>query len=137
MRLVVACLGAALLAGCAHMRDANSADDGARSLAGTHWSIASINGAAPTAARKAIIDFTTDRVSGNAGCNSFGAGYVLVDGVLTAAQMISTRMACPGPGMDQEQAAFKILAEPMTVTWHDDGRLMLSDDAGTMTLKPE
>jgi heat shock protein HslJ len=124
---------ALLIAGCAHV-GATSDRTAARSLVGTRWAITSINGAAPAAQRKAEVSFTADRISGNAGCNGFGGGYALADGVLTATQVISTKMACLGPGMDQENAVFKILSEPMTVAWHDDGSLVLSDDAGTITL---
>jgi heat shock protein HslJ len=124
---------ALLIAGCAHVGTA-SQRPATRSLAGTHWTITRINGAATTAQRKAEVSFTTDRISGNAGCNGFGGGYMLADGVLTVTQVISTKMACLGPGMDQESSVFKVLGEPMTVTRHDDGSLTLSDDAGTIRL---
>jgi heat shock protein HslJ len=124
---------ALLIAGCTHVGTV-SERPATRSLAGTHWTITRINGAAPTAQRKAEVSFTTDRISGNAGCNGFGGGYMLADGVLTVTQVISTKMACLGPGMDQESSVFKILGEPMTVTRHDDGSLTLSDDAGTIRL---
>ena len=137
MRLILTMIGIALLAGCAH----DGAQPGTTStepprLAGTSWTIASINGAAPTAQRKAELRFTDDRISGNAGCNGFGGGYTVAGGTLTATQIISTKMACLGPGMDQENAAFKILGQPMTITRQNDGSLTLSDAAGTMTLTP-
>ena len=136
MRIRISTAGAALLiAGCAHV-GAASDHPGARSLADTQWTIASINGAAPVVQRKTEMRFTADRVSGNAGCNSFGGGYTFVGDVMTATQLISTKMACLGPGMAQEDAVFKILAKPVTVTWQSDGSLTLSDDAGTMTLTP-
>ena len=125
-----------LTTGCAHV-GAASDRPAARSLAGTHWAITGINGAAPATRRKAELSFTADRISGNAGCNGFGGGYTLADGVLTVTQVISTKMACLGPGMDQESAVFKILGEPMTVARQDDGSLTLSDDAGTITLTPQ
>lgn len=136
MRAMKSTVGLALLiAGCAHV-GAASDRPATRSLAGTHWVITGINGAAPTAQRKAAVSFTADRISGNAGCNGFGGGYALAAGVLTVTQMISTKMACLGPGMDQESAVFKILGEPMTVARHGDGSLSLSDNAGTITLTP-
>jgi heat shock protein HslJ len=132
----MATAGAALLiAGCAHV-GAASDQPNARSLAGTQWTIASINGAAPAAQRKTEMRFTADRVSGNAGCNSFGGSYTFADGVMTTTRLVSTKMACLGPGMAQEDAVFKILARPVTVSWQADGSLTLSDDAGTMTLTP-
>jgi heat shock protein HslJ len=104
-------------------------------LAGTHWTIASINGTAPAAQRKAEVTFTADRISGSAGCNSFNGGYAFSGGVMTTTQVISTRMACIGPGMDQERAVFAILEQPMTARWQEDDSLILSNDAGTITLK--
>jgi heat shock protein HslJ len=44
-------------------------------------------------------------------------------------------MACIGPGMDQERAVFAILEQPMTARWQEDDSLILSNDAGTITLK--
>lgn len=138
MRTIIALASAALLIGCAH-DGATMTTGGAAppKLAGTSWTIASINGAAPTAERKAEVRFSEDRISGNAGCNSFGAGYAISGDVMTATQVISTKMACVGAGMDQENAFFKILGQPMTMTWQHDGSMTLSDDAGTATLAPE
>jgi heat shock protein HslJ len=137
MRLIAAGLGAVLVAGCAHMASAGSDANAAPSLADTHWTIASINGQPATAQRKAEMNFTADRVSGNAGCNSFGGGYTIANGVMTTTQIISTKMACLGPGMDQENAVFKILGQPMTITRQNDGSMTLRDAAGTMTLTPQ
>jgi len=136
MRRTLMGLGTVLLAGCASAPLTPPGSDMARSLTDTHWTISSINGTTPAAARKTEINFTADRISGNAGCNSFGGGYRLADNVLTAAQLISTKMACLGPGMEQESAVFKILASPVTIAWQEDGSLTLTDDAGTMTLAP-
>lgn len=138
MRTIIALAGATLLAGCAHEGAGMDAGNAAPpELAGTSWTIATINGQPTAAQRKAEVRFSEDRISGNAGCNSFGGGYHLSGGVMTASQVISTKMACVGPGMDQENAFFAILGQPMTVTWQDDGSVTLSDDAGTATLAPE
>jgi heat shock protein HslJ len=136
MRFIAAGLSALLVAGCAHVASADTAADAAPSLADTHWTIASINGQPATAQRKAEMNFTADRISGNAGCNSFGGGYSVAGDTLTATQLISTKMACAGAGMDQENAVFKILGQPMTVARQADGTLVLSDDAGSLTLQP-
>jgi heat shock protein HslJ len=137
MRTILMIAAAATLAGCAHDGTTAAADAmPPPTLAGTQWTIASINGAAPGAQRKAEIRFSEDRISGNAGCNSFGGGYAIADGVLTATHLISTKMACPGPGMEQERAVFDILGKPATIARQDDGSLTLRDDAGEMTLMP-
>lgn len=137
MRTIVALAAAALLAGCAH--DGTAMNEGSAApakLAGTSWKIASIDAAAPTATRATEVRFSEDRIAGNAGCNSFGGGYSVAGDVMTATQIISTKMACVGGGMEQENAFFKILGQPMTMAWQDDGSLMLSDEAGTATLAP-
>ena len=110
---------------------------GTVALAGTDWAIATINGAPPAAARKAVVTFADGRVSGNAGCNSFGGSYVLEGNRLTVGPLISTKMACMGPGMTQERAVFDILQQPMAVASNEDGSLTLSNEAGTMTLTPD
>ena len=138
MGTILTIAAAATLASCAH--DGTTMTTGATSpptLAGTQWTIASLNGAAPAAQRKAEIRFSEDRISGNAGCNSFGGGYAVADNVMTATRLVSTKMACPEPGMAQESAVFEILAQPVTMTWQSDGSLMLNGDAGTMTLTPD
>jgi heat shock protein HslJ len=106
-------------------------------LAGSDWSIATINGAPATTARATSMHFGKDgRISGNAGCNSFGGSYTLEDDTLTVGQVVSTKMACLGPGMKQESAVFAILAQPMRVSRQDNNTVALSSDAGTIVLKP-
>ncbi|TPG21572.1 META domain-containing protein [Sphingomonas koreensis] len=124
-----------MIGGCATTARSGDAD-APKSFAGTQWAIASINGAVPSAERNTAISFDNERISGNAGCNSFGGGYAVSGGTMTVTQVISTKMACVGPGMDQENAFFKILAAPMTMAWGKDGALTLSDGAGSVTLAP-
>lgn len=106
------------------------------SLAGTSWTITSVDGRRTTAQRKAEVRFTDDRIEGNAGCNSFGGSYTLKGDRLTVGRVISTKMACIGPGMKQERAVFAILAQPMTVSWRNDGAVTLNSEAGSMALTP-
>ncbi|MDB5708749.1 MAG: TetR family transcriptional regulator [Sphingomonas bacterium] len=80
-------------------------------LNGTRWMIASLDGRPVRTARTSDIRFTDSRVQGNAGCNSFGGAYRLVGDRLSAGQVISTRMACVGPGMNVEGRFFDILAD--------------------------
>lgn len=106
-------------------------------LAGTRWVITAINGKKPISnTRATTLSFTEDRISGNAGCNSFGGGYTIADGVLSASQMISTRMACPGAAMAQEHTVLAILDEPMTIAHEVDGKFKLASEAGTLVLTP-
>lgn len=79
-------------------------------LTGTRWMITSLDGRPVRTARTTDIRFTASRVQGNAGCNSFGGAYRLEGDRLSADQVISTKMACVGPGMNVEGRFFDIIA---------------------------
>jgi heat shock protein HslJ len=84
------------------------------SLPGTSWKLVSYGPAGnqtPAAPGVATnLDFGTDgRLSGNLGCNSFGGNYQAKDGNIVFSMMISTMMACPGPGFMQEGIGLKIM----------------------------
>ena len=72
--------------------------------------------------------FQDDRVSGNAGCNSYFAGVVGSEpGRLDFNGMGATRMACPEPVMDLERRYLSALAGATGYTFMA-GRLVLSCD---------
>lgn len=102
-------------------------------LDGSHWTIASIDGRPVRTARATEIRFEGDRITGNAGCNSFGGGYRIDRGSLSASRVISTKMACPGPGMAVEGKFLAIIAGPARIAMR--GRtLTLSSAKGNATL---
>jgi heat shock protein HslJ len=102
------------------------------------WRIETVDGHALRGGRPATISFAGERISGNSGCNAFGGSFRLVRDVLTAGPMISTKMACPGMPMVEEQAILRLLAQPLTVTGNRDGKLILSaGGARTMVLSRE
>ena len=43
---------------------------------------------------------------------------------------MATEMACPGTGMTQEAAFFKLMATPVSLTFADDGTLILTGSDG-------
>ena len=103
----------------------------------TDWTVASIGGRPVPGTRRPTVSFADGRVSGNAGCNSFGGGYKVERGALTASRVISTRMACLGPGIMQAERKFlSILAGPARITL-DGNRLILKAAAGTAILAPK
>jgi heat shock protein HslJ/uncharacterized membrane protein len=105
----------------------------AAALDGSHWTIASIDGRPVRTARATELRFEGDRIAGNAGCNSFGGSYRIDRGSLSASRVISTRMACPGPGMEVEGKFLAIIAEPTRLAL--SGRtLTLSGAKGSATL---
>ncbi|WP_373487909.1 META domain-containing protein [Blastomonas sp.] len=95
-------------------------------LEGTRWSIVSIDGKPVAADRPTEVRFEGGRISGTAGCNRFAAGYTIRDGKLRVAPMAMTRMACIGPGGDQEEAFTALFAGDVTMQLTPDGRMTLT-----------
>ena len=105
-------------------------------LAGSNWTFVSIGGVAVAQDRPTSLQFDGTRLSGSAGCNRFSGGYKAADGTLTAGPLMATEMACPGAGMTQEAAFFKLMAAPVSLTFADDGTLILTGSEGqTAVLK--
>ncbi len=105
-------------------------------LAGTSWTFVSIGGAPVAGDRPAELRFEADRMSGSAGCNRFGGGYAVADGVLTAGPLAATLMACPGAAMEQERAFFALVKAPVRIAFPADGTMVLTGaDGMTAVLK--
>jgi heat shock protein HslJ len=103
-------------------------------LAGTNWSFVSIGGVNVTADRPTSLQFDGNRLSGSAGCNRFSGTYSVDRGTLKAGPLMATEMACPG--MELEQDFFKLMATPVSLTFADDGTLILTGSEGrTAALK--
>ena len=99
-------------------------------LAGSSWTFVSIGGVTVAADRPTALQFDGARLSGSAGCNRFSGSYSAADGRLTAGPLMATEMACPGAGMVQENAFFKLMATPVSLTFADDGTLILTGEDG-------
>ncbi len=106
----------------------------ALALTGTRWVIAGIDGRPVRTVRTTDIRFTASRVQGNAGCNSFGGAYRLDGDRLSAGQVISTRMACVGPGMEVEGRFFSTIADARIERGASD-TLTLRSPSGTVELR--
>ena len=65
----------------------------ALALAGTRWTIASIDGQPVHTARMTDIRFSETQIAGNAGCNNFGGRYDQDRNMLVTRALISTKMA--------------------------------------------
>ncbi|MEP7008607.1 MAG: META domain-containing protein [Sphingomonas bacterium] len=101
------------------------------------WLIETVAGHAIRGGRQASISFADGRISGNSGCNGFGGSYRFARGTLTAGPLISTKMACLGPVMIEEQAIFQLLGRPLSVSSNRNGKLVLSaGSVRTMVLVP-
>jgi len=98
------------------------------------WTIASVNGLPATTARPTAIRFSNGRIEGNAGCNSFGGAYQQRGIMLQSSRIISTKMACPGPGMTIESKVLHILSGPAQLSFRSDDTLVVSAGGDSMTL---
>ena len=73
------------------------------------------------------------RVSGQGGCNAYGGPVTLGDGRIGFGPLMATKMACPGPEMDQESRYFQALGRASG--WRlEGGRLVLVDARGKVVV---
>ena len=96
-------------------------------LTGPEWVVEDIN-------RRGVIDFsratfnfdTAGRISGNASCNTYSAGYTATPQQdLRLTEMVLTRKACPPALMNQERAFTDILGSARQYTIAPDGALVI------------
>jgi len=105
-------------------------------LAGSNWTFVSIGGVPVAADRPTSLSFDGARLSGSAGCNRFSGRYTADGRTLTTGPLIATEMACPGTGVTQEQAFFKLMAGPVSIGFPTDGTMEITGaDGRTAVLK--
>ena len=99
-------------------------------LSGTRWSLVSIGGSPVLASESTSMQFDKGRLSGSDGCNRYSTGYTASAGSLKIGPNIAgTRMACPGPVMEEARTFIEILGR--TAGYRRDGeRMMLLDGTG-------
>jgi heat shock protein HslJ len=122
------------LAGC----ETASSGDLAGAIAGRLWTAEAIGG-------NDVIDGTTvtlkvegDRVSGKAGCNSFGGGVDISGSRVKFGSLFSTKMACMGGGvMEQEQRYLNLLQGATRGEVRPDGALILSGSGGDIEFRAQ
>jgi len=107
-------------------------------LVNTHWQALGINngkGGVVSSATTGLATarFSDGRVSGQAGCNSFRASYVISDNQMTIGPAMATRMHCAEPEgiMAQEQEYLQALSRVRVYTLIDS-RLQLRDEKGAL-----
>jgi heat shock protein HslJ len=106
-------------------------------LAGSSWSLASIDGApVPKGARPVTLQFTADRLGGVDGCNSYGAPY-RVDGTsIQVDGFQSTAMMCTGGGtMERAKALYEGLRSATSFELTTD-QLTITSPTTSLTFEP-
>lgn len=126
MKATIAALALCLVSGCATV-PAPPVD-----LAGSSWSVVSIDSAAP-ASPKAAVTFNPDRISATAGCNGLGGSWEARNGQLITGPFVSTMMFCEGLMEDERALSQLFNAKPgYTAT---DTRLTLTGGGHTVELR--
>ncbi len=104
-------------------------------LAGTEWALVSFGASGTETSLVAGSEITLSfdaqgRAGGSASCNSYGSDYEVQDGSLSFGPAASTKMACAGEGiMQQEQqylaaleaaGEYELTADRLVITYGDD-----------------
>lgn len=104
-------------------------------LADTSWEIAAIDGRRVPGGERYQLRFEANRMSGRAGCNSFSGSYRVGRDGFQAGPLAMTRMACPGPAMEHEQAVSRILAGRVRLYYPDGSTLIMRGESGEIRLR--
>jgi len=102
---------------------------GPNALAGTSWTVTTINGAAPVPGSHPTMSFTGDQLALATGCNSGSAGYTLNGTAMTISNGAMTAMGCADDLMNQESAFTASLAKVTRMSLTGD-TLALQDASG-------
>lgn len=95
-------------------------------LSGPEWIVEDISRHGVIDFSRASINFDSNgRVTGNASCNTFSAGYAATGQDLRFTEMVMTRKACPPALMNQERAFTDILGSARQYTITQDGALVI------------
>jgi heat shock protein HslJ len=106
-------------------------------MSGTKWHVVSVNGRQTPAKSDYSLRFGADNSFGaRFGCNAMGGDYRLSGATLTVDHLISTLMACGEPSASFESQGSAILGQPMQVAFTSNGRMNLSNSAGSISLDP-
>ena len=104
-------------------------------LAGTSWSVVSVNGKAVPGGGDYFIQFSENRLSAKFGCNSLSGGYRVNGDHLSVGDMQQTLIGCPEPAATFERDGSAVLRSNVRVERIGGERLRLVSEAGTIELK--
>ncbi|MFD3165420.1 META domain-containing protein [Herpetosiphon sp. NSE202] len=105
-------------------------------LTGSKWNVLQINGQALKGQQALPLSFEADgRASGHSGCNGYG-GDARIDGDrLTLGPIMSTKMACADPELQQQETTLFEALEKVTSYKMAGDKLSLLDDSGTVMVE--
>jgi heat shock protein HslJ len=106
-------------------------------LAGTSWTVVSVNGRAPVAGFEPSVTFGPANVSGSDGCNQFGGTYRYegASGRLVVERAVAiTEMACARRDLASQGAFLQALVAATDASLEAPGRLVLNGARGPLML---
>ena len=104
-------------------------------LAGTSWTVVSVNGRPVTGGGDYYVQFSDGRLSAKFGCNSMGGAYAVNGDHLSVANLEQTLMGCPEPAATFEREGSAMLRSNVRVEKISGERMRLVSEAGTIELK--
>jgi len=107
----------------------------ANTLAGTSWSVMSVNGNPVPAGGDYFVQFTDKALSAKFGCNSISGQYRNNGDHVAVGNLQQTLMGCPEPAASFERDATGLLRSNIRVERIGGERLRLVSEAGTIELK--
>lgn len=102
-------------------------------LANTSWQVLAVNGRETPGGDRYMVTFQGDRMSARFGCNTMGGSFQVQGTTLTVGRLAATRMACGD--MSAENAAARILAQPVQLSLQPGDRMLLQNGAGSIVLR--
>jgi heat shock protein HslJ len=99
-------------------------------LEGTTWELVKMDEKLPLADTTITLKFEVGQAGGNAGCNSYGAAYVLKGDALTFEEVVSTMMYCDAEGVMEQESAYLLFLSQVRSYAILDGALYLSQADG-------
>jgi heat shock protein HslJ len=104
-------------------------------VAGTSWSVVSVNGRPVPAAGDYYVQFSDKMLSAKFGCNAMNGAYKLNGDHLSVGGMTQTEMLCAEPAMNFEREGSVLLRGNVRIEKIGGERMRLVSEAGTIELK--
>jgi heat shock protein HslJ len=121
-----------LSVGALAMTAAHACSAGPASPVGA-WTASEIAGAPSAPGVTTTLEIAADgTVSGSGGCNRYRGRAALGDGTIAFSPLAATRMACPGPAMEQEQRLFAAFAAARRFRADSAALLLLAEDGAVV-----
>lgn len=107
------------------------AGDSRKLLVGREWVVTNISGESVAENAQPTLEFTEDgKLYGHAGCNRYSGHYQLTGEGLSVGPLISTKMACAKPLMQQENRLLGVLQSVKRFEVDKSGALRVRGDEG-------